>query len=565
LTGAGGAKCWGEYRGLGNEHTIPEDVPGVESTYTAIAVGLNDTCALTPAGAIDCWGETYGPEPVGVGLASDVASIAGGGTHVCAVTTSGAVRCRSDATGAANLDSGAQALSGVSSVSVAWEHACAIISSGGVRCWGDNTYGELGDGTTIDRLTPVDVAGVSGAVALATGDNHSCAALATGRVMCWGLRYGRSAVEVAGLADVIDIDSAFGHTCALTSGGGVKCWGSNAYGQLGDGMRCGANCHTTVDVAGLQSGVATISVGVFHTCAVLDGGGAKCWGNNYIAQLGLGIPRSARSISTVPADVVVQDIKPTPTPVPCPPEGCLEPTPQPPLPQTGVDFSMTVDVDGDGIPDCGTGPDDRAECLADPGATFTATVSLNALPVGTADYTGVDIGLELASLRPTTYVDWEWPDCGFPAQHFDQRLRRYLIGCASGGALTSSYGGVLLNVEFVCDRNGSLTLRHDELYTQLSNFFGSFSDASYHEPIAGEGVAITCGDLIAGDADCNVGVDAVDAAVTLQKEAALLAFLGCPQQSDVNLDNQTNSVDATVTLQYTAGLVDTLPPQLAGR
>jgi hypothetical protein len=223
--------------------------------------------------------------------------------------------------------------------------------------------------------------------------------------------------------------------------------------------------------------------------------------------------------------------------VPCPPEGCLEPTPQPPLPQTGVDFSLTVDVDGDGIPDCGTGPDDRAECLADPGATFTATVSLNALPVGTADYTGVDIGLELASLRPTTYVDWEWPDCGFPAQHFDQRLRRYLIGCASGGALTSSYGGVLLNVEFVCDRNGSLTLRHDELHSQLSDWY-----VSYSEPLAGEGVAITCGDLIAGDADCNIGVDAVDAAVTLQKEAALLAFLGCPQQSDVNLDNQTNSV-----------------------
>lgn len=46
--------------------------------------------------------------------------------------------------------------------------------------------GTLGDGTTVDRLAPVDVAGLVGATGIAAGNFHTCATIADGGVMCWG-------------------------------------------------------------------------------------------------------------------------------------------------------------------------------------------------------------------------------------------------------------------------------------------------------------------------------------------------------------------------------------------
>jgi alpha-tubulin suppressor-like RCC1 family protein len=189
--------------------------------------------------------------------------------------------------------------SGVSALAVGRDHTCALTGAGGIKCWGYNFFGRLGDGTIIDRLTPVDVSGLtSGVTALAAGDSHTCAVTgAGGGVKCWGwngngqLGDGTTTnhstpVDVSGLTGgVTEVAAGYWHTCAVTGAGGVKCWGNNLYGQLGDGTTI-SRSGTPVDVSGLASGVAALAAGGRHACVVTSAGGVKCWGDNGFGQLG---------------------------------------------------------------------------------------------------------------------------------------------------------------------------------------------------------------------------------------------------------------------------------------
>lgn len=190
----------------------------------------------------------------------------------------------------------------MSSRSPPTNHACARARAGVVYCWGDNATGQLGDGTTKQRRTPVAVLGLNDATALAAGTGHTCAARRTGRVVCWGanaegqLGDGSTVdrtkpVVVTGIQGARALAAGGAHTCALQASGATQCWGSNKRGQIGNGVGAANLAVPQSRPAAVQKLVDAVEVGAgaLHTCARRRTGEVACWGHSSQGQLGAGI------------------------------------------------------------------------------------------------------------------------------------------------------------------------------------------------------------------------------------------------------------------------------------
>jgi alpha-tubulin suppressor-like RCC1 family protein len=192
------------------------------------------------------------------------------------------------------------------SVSADDNHACGVTATA-TYCWGANDYGKLGDGTTIQRLTPVRAAGNLSLASASTGTLHTCGLTPKHSAYCWGFNgtgglgdgtttlQRLTPVPVSGNHSFAALSGGHGSTCGVTTTGVAYCWGYNKYGQLGDGTTTQRSTPRLVS-GGLS--IVNISVGGMgralgllegqHTCAVAAGGAAYCWGYNGYGRLGDG-------------------------------------------------------------------------------------------------------------------------------------------------------------------------------------------------------------------------------------------------------------------------------------
>ena len=304
----GSLRCWGTSShgqlGYGNTESIgdnetpasagPVDL-GAGRTAVATASGSFHSCALLDNGTVRCWGQGNLGQ-LGYGNTNDVGDNETPGSA-----------------GPVELGSGRTAVE----MSAGEAYSCALLDNGTIRCWGFGTYGELGYGNKNDigddespgSVGPVDLGAGRTAVTLSSGGGDTCAILDNGRMLCWGygpsggLGYGSTehigdnetpgsvgTLELGAGRTALAVSTAGNHTCVILDTGAVKCWGKGTEGQLGYGNTSDALNASTVGTVDLGAGrtAVAISTGINHTCALLDNGTVRCWGDGIYGQLGYG-------------------------------------------------------------------------------------------------------------------------------------------------------------------------------------------------------------------------------------------------------------------------------------
>ncbi len=291
---------WNYYDQLGHgtisQSTVPVEVNGLSGAgIISISGGNSHSLALTNNGTVWAWGwNNYGQLGDGTSGGNGCSCI--GNPNCCH-----------------QLAAQVGGLADIISVAAGMFNSLALRNDGTVWAWGHGLYGQLGNGTTADEHAPVQVSPVFGGsiTAIAEGSYHALALKNDSTVWAWGKNYNgeigdgtniqrNTPVQVISLSGVVAIaaggSTGGGFSLALKVDGSVWAWGLNSSGQLGDGT--GLSQWTPVLVSGL-TGITAIGAGIGHSIALKNDGTLWAWGNNAYSQLGNG---TINQYTPVPVD-----------------------------------------------------------------------------------------------------------------------------------------------------------------------------------------------------------------------------------------------------------------------
>jgi len=305
----GSLNCWGNnaenqggfgtFGNLNSVNSQPIPVPlGVGKKVIDIEVShtsmTSHTCAILDDGSLMCWGNNW------YGQVGDGTNIDENNTDWSFPTT-------------IDLGPGRKTVA----VALGDSHTCALLDNGSLKCWGHNGFGQLGLGYSNSPSSSFENWGVHTPqlvnfsngrypVAISSGYHNTCALLDNASLKCWGhngfgqlgLGYSNGTdsfypypqtVEVDSGRQVIAIASGDYNSCMILDNNSLWCWGDNQLGELGLGYTSDSSSPSPSTPQWVNlSNVASVTMGAYHSCAILINGSLHCWGYNSWGNLGIG-------------------------------------------------------------------------------------------------------------------------------------------------------------------------------------------------------------------------------------------------------------------------------------